>query len=221
LNRPRKAGSANSGDLNIVTKETPKGLVTVRPVCPPGFFGHMEMESGLGHFAHYSSIIKNVNSFETIARRKGGRVTLAVLEPNLIVGYGLCWYPDETDRWNALGELMYEMAAVEVSRNLRGMHLARTVMDVTMDDDFFEDKITYMMGLSWHWDLEGKGLSAAQYRRLMMELYSLYGFREVYTNEPNIALRPENVMMIRVGSRVSEEDQTKFRYLRFGIKPKN
>lgn len=221
MNRPIKAGSAHPGELHIVTKETPRGLVTVHPVCPSGFFDHLEMESGLGHFAHYSSIIKNVDSFETIARRKGGRVTLAVLEPNLIVGYGLCWYPDETDRWNALGELMYEMAAVEVSRNLRGMHLARTVMNVTMDDDFFEDKITYMMGLSWHWDLEGKGLSAAQYRRLMMELYSLYGFREVYTNEPNIALRPENVMMIRVGSRVSQEDQTKFRYLRFGIKPKN
>jgi len=214
-------GVHSDGGNKIVTKETPRGPVWVRPKCPPEYFSQVEMESGLGHFAHYSSIIKNVESFKAIASRNGGRVTLAVLEPNLVVGYGLCWYPDDTDRWSALGELMYEMAAVEVSRNLRGMHLARLVMDVTMDDDFFEDKITYMMGLSWHWDLEGKSLSAVQYRRLMMDLYSRYGFREVYTNEPNIALRPENVMMIRVGSRVSEEDQTKFRYLRFGIKPKN
>jgi len=204
----------------VLTVESPRGRITVRAQYPPGSFKGLEMESGLGHFAHYSSIIKDVNSFEKAAQKRGGRVTLAVLEPNLVVGYGLCWYPDETDRWSLLGDLMYEMAAVEVSRNFRGMRLARLIMDATMDDDFFEDKITYMMGLSWHWDLEGKGMTAAEYRRLMMDLYRRYGFREVYTNEPNIALRPENVMMIRIGSRVSEEDQKRFRYLRFGIKPK-
>lgn len=204
----------------MAVKDTPRGRVTVGGNYPPGSFNGLELEDGLGHFAHYSSIIRNVDSFDEAAHKRGGRVTLAVLEPNLIVGYGLCWYPDETDRWSLLGDLMYEMAAVEVSRNFRGMGIARLVMNVTMDDDFFEDKITYMMGLSWHWDLEGNGLTAAEYRRLMMELYRKYGFREVYTNEPNIALRPENVMMIRVGSRVSEEDQKRFRYLRFGIKPK-
>ena len=52
----------------------------------------------------------------------------------------------------------------------------------------------------------------------MMRLYSRVGFREVYTNEPNVALREENLMMIRVGSRVTPEDRRRFRYLRFGIK---
>lgn len=176
------------------------------------------MEAGLGQFAHYASIIRNVAAFENISRREGGRVTLALFEESLIVGYGICSYPEEGERWRALGDLMYEMAAVEVSRNFRGLHVGRRVMDLAMDDDFYEDKIAYMQGLSWHWDLEGKGLTAAQYRLLMMDLYGPYGFREVYTNEPNLALRPENVMMIRVGSRVSEEDQKRFRHLRFGIK---
>ena len=58
--------------------------------------------------------------------RKEGRVTLALLEPNLIVGYGTCWYPDPDDRWSALGELMYEMGAVEVSRNFRSLQLAES-----------------------------------------------------------------------------------------------
>jgi len=114
---------------------------------------------------------------------------------------------------------MYEMAAVEVSRNFRSLRVGRRIMDVVMDEDFLDDKIAYMNGFSWHWDLEGSGLTAAQYRVMMMELYGKYGFRQVYTNEPNIALKPENVMMIRIGSRVSEEDQKRFRYLRFGIKP--
>ncbi|MEI7450498.1 MAG: N-acetyltransferase [Desulfomonile sp.] len=215
---PSEASNDSERHMKIVVEETHKGTLTFRSHCPPSFIEGLQMESGLGHFAHYSSIIPNVEAFETIARNKAGRVTLALIDPNLIVGYGVCWYPDKEDRWSALGDLMYEMAAVEVSRNFRGLHVGRRIMDLTMDDDFFEDKITYMVGLSWHWDLEGKGLTAAQYRRMMMDLYSLYGFREVYTNEPNITLKPENVMMTRTGSRVSEEDQKRFRYLRFGIK---
>lgn len=114
---------------------------------------------------------------------------------------------------------MYEMAAVEVSRNFRSLQIAGRILEATMNEDFFEDKITYMCGFSWHWDLEGSGMNAVQYRQVMMKLYSRAGFREVYTNEPNIALREENVMMIRVGSRVTSEDRQKFRYLRFGVKP--
>jgi acetoin utilization protein AcuA len=199
--------------------ETPRGPLTIRANCPPGSFGAMTMDDGLGHFAHYSSIIQKVETFDEVARRRGGRVTLALMESHLIVGYGICWYPEPSERWAALGDLMYEMAAIEVSRTFRGIQLGRRIMDSVMDEDFYDDKITYMQGFSWHWDLEGSGLTAAQYRRLMMDLYRPYGFREVYTNEPNIALREEDVMMIRVGSRVSAEDQKRFRYLRFGMKP--
>jgi len=208
-----------SGFLSkTIVVDTPLGAVAVRNNWPPGSMGDLKLEEGLGRFAHYSSIIHNVEAFEVIASRDGGRVTLAVAEPNLIVAYGLCYYPDSDERWSGLGDLMYEMAAVEVSRNYRNFAIGRKVMDLVMDDDFFEDKIVYMTGFSWHWDLEGSGLTPAQYRQKMIRLYSTYGFREVYTNEPNIALRAENLMMIRVGSRVSAEDQRRFRYLRFGIK---
>jgi acetoin utilization protein AcuA len=201
-----------------VIHETPMGKLMIRSNCPPGCYAGLQLEEGLGHFSHYSSIIHKLEAFETIASRKEGRVTLALLEPNLIVGYGTCWYPDSDDRWSALGELMYEMGAVEVSRNFRSLQLAGRILEATLNEDFFEDKITYMCGFSWHWDLEGSGMNAVRYRQMMMKLYSRVGFREVYTNEPNIALREENLMMIRVGSRVTPEDQRRFRYLRFGIR---
>jgi acetoin utilization protein AcuA len=202
----------------ISSHSTPRGETTVRTKCPPGSFGKLKMDEGLGHFAHYSSIIKTVDAFDEISQRKQAIVTLALAEPDQIIGYCVCWYPGADERWSALGELMYEMAAIEVSRNYRGANLAGIMLDATLQDDFFEDKIAYMVGFSWHWDLEGTGLNPAQYRQKMMQLYSRFGFREVYTNEPNIALRVENVMMIRVGSRVSPEDQLRFRHLRFGIK---
>ncbi len=208
---------ANVG--RTIVYETARGKLLIQSNCPPGFYADLKLDEGLGHFSHYSSIIHKLEAFEAISRRKEGRVTLALVEPNVIVGYGTCWYPAPDDRWSALGELMYEMASVEVSRNFRSLQIAGRLLEATMDEDFFEDKITYMCGFSWHWDLEGSGMNAVQYRQVMMKLYRRVGFREVYTNEPNIALREENVMMIRVGSRVAEEDRKRFRYLRFGIKP--
>lgn len=209
----------NSGFVQKkVTHETEKGNLTIWSNCRSELFGGLEMDAGLGKFAHYSSIIQKLEAFEAIARRIGGKITLALTEPNIIVGYNACWYPAPDERWSALGDLMYELAAVEVSRNYRGLSVAAKILELTLDDDFFEDKIAYINGFSWHWDLEGSGLNAAQYRMMMMRLYSPFGFREVYTNEPNIALRDENIMMIRVGGRVSSEDQRRFRYLRFGIK---
>lgn len=199
-------------------EDTSKGRIAIRPNCPKELFSQLRMDEGLGRFSHYSSIIQNMEVFDKIVDKKDGRVTLALAKPNIIVGYVVAWYPGPDERWSALGELMYELAAVETSRNYRGLSLAPKLLGITLEEDFYEDKIAYMCGFSWHWDLEGSGLTAAQYRQKMMKLYARFGFREVYTNEPNIALREENIMMIRVGSRVSPEDQRRFRYLRFGIK---
>ncbi len=196
---------------------TPRGKVTIRSNCRKEFIENLRLDSGLGRFATYSSIIQKIESFESIVNQEGGKVTLAIVEPDLIVGYNVCWYPGSDERWSLLNNLMYEMAAVEVSRNYRGLKLASRLLELTVDGDWFESKIAYMNGYSWHWDLEGAGLTPVQYRKMMMELYSPHGFREVYTNEPNIALRAENIMMIRVGAKVTAEDKLRFRYLRFGM----
>lgn len=202
------------------TFETHCGPVKVCGLCQPDFIKQLKLDGGLGNFSHYSSIIQKLEAFESFSRKKEGRVTLAIWDSDVVIGYCVGSYPAPDDRWAALGDLMYELAAIEVSRNYRGCGLGEKLIGITMSDDFFEDKITYICGYSWHWDLEGKDLSAVQYRSMMKRLYSKFGFREVYTNEPNITLRDENIMMIRVGANVTPEDQMKFRHLRFGMKPK-
>jgi len=112
---------------------------------------------------------------------------------------------------------MYEMGAIEVSRGYRHLHLAQRLAELSVDADFFEDKIAYMNGFSWHWDLDGTGFTMAQYRKMMVNLLKPYGFREYPTNEPNVAMREENVFLSRIGSRVSPRDQRRFRNLLFGI----
>jgi acetoin utilization protein AcuA len=194
-----------------------KGPLLVIPNCPPQLFPEMILDEGLGHFAHYSSIIQKTEAFQKIASAKDGRVAVALFSGNVIVAYAACWYPGPGERWNKLGELMYEMGAIEVSRNFRGAKLSEIIFDALMENDFFEDKIAYMNGFSWHWDLDGTGLTMSDYRKMMMKLFRRQGYKEFITNEPNIALREENVFMARIGARVSEDDKRLFRNLRFGI----
>jgi acetoin utilization protein AcuA len=196
---------------------TSRGPVSIYAPCPPGCFKDLKLEAGLGNFAHYSSIIQKLDVFEKVASARDGRVALALLEDHAVTAYMTCGYPEPDERWSKLGDLMYELATIEVSRNFRHMHIAQTMIGKVLADAFFETKITYMNGFSWHWDLDGTGLTMSQYRQMMIRLLKEFEFQECYTNEPNIAMREENLFMVRVGSKVSEEDQKRFRNLRFGI----
>jgi acetoin utilization protein AcuA len=109
------------------------------------------------------------------------------------------------------------MGAIEVSRNFRKLRIGNRLLERLLAAPLFDDKIAYMNGFSWHWDLDGSAMTIAEYRRMMIRLLNPYGFQEFYTNEPNIAIREENVFMARIGSRVSDEDRGRFRSLRFGV----
>ena len=76
-----------------------------------------------------------------------------------------------------------------------------------------------MVGYSWTWDLEGTQKTVQEYRRMLVELFGSYGFQEFQTNEPNICLKPENIFMGRIGENISQDLQTQFKWLRFGISP--
>lgn len=200
-----------------VRMETPRGVLLFRSLCPPGSFSDLALDSGLGSFPHYSSIIQKLEMFDRIASGEDGNVLLALASGKLVVAYACCYYPPSGERWASLGKLMYEMGAIEVSRNWRNLGIAQRLVQMAMEGDFYEDKIAYMNGFSWHWDLEGTGFTLAQYRQMMISLMKPYGFREYPTNEPNIAIRQENVFLARIGSRVSERDVRRFHRLLFGI----
>ncbi len=213
----RTEASAVSQKKTVI-QETPQGTVVVYPRYPAGHFSRLQLDPGIGNFAHYSSIIQKLEVFDKVALQAEGRVSLALLDDSIVIGYLACWYPEPTERWSKLNNLMYEMGAIEVSRNFREMRIAHTMVDLIVSDEFFEKKIAYMNGFSWHWDLDGSGLSKFEDRKMMLKFLKHWCFEEFYTNEPNIGLRQENLFMARIGSKVSEEDQKRFRDLRFGIR---
>jgi acetoin utilization protein AcuA len=199
--------------------ESPQGRIVIYARSPSGFFGGLRLDEGIGDFAHYSSMIQKLDEFDRIACGKDGRVSIALLEDRVIVGYFACRYPKPTERWSKLGDLMYEMGAIEVSRNFRKLGMARMLIKTVLTEPFIEDKIAYMNGYSWHWDVVGSGYTVAEYRNVHLKLLEPYSFREFRTNEPNISLREENIFMARIGNRVSPEDQNRFKRLIFGRFP--
>jgi acetoin utilization protein AcuA len=197
--------------------DTPEGRVTMCANCPPGFFRRLTIDSVPGNFGTYSSIIQRLEEFENIAAGKDGRVSLALLNEITIVGYLACWRPNAEERWSRLGALMYELGAIEVNRNFRNHGLARRLIKTVMSEPFIEDKIVYMNGYAWTWDVEDSGRMLSEYRDVHLKLLGPYNFREFYTNEPNIRLRDENIFMARIGARVSVEERKRFKRLLLGL----
>jgi acetoin utilization protein AcuA len=139
-----------------------------------------------------------------------------------IIGFGVLAYPDSEDRWIKLGpEKMMEIKALEVCRRWRSAKVAQGILKMILTYPKIEDKIVFLVGYAWTWDLDGTKQSAQQYRNMLIHLYETFGFQEYQTNEPNICLKPENFFMGRVGKNVSQNMINNFKWLRFGLYPEN
>jgi acetoin utilization protein AcuA len=200
--------------------QTPKGAVLIRSFCTPEEIHRCTFDTEFRIYPHYRSLYTKRKSLEKLAVQPGANVVLAVIDHCHIIGFGVLAYPDTGERWIALGpRMMMEIKAIEVVRSRRSAGIAHGLMRMILSHPQIEDKIIYMVGYSWTWDLEGAQKTAQEYRRMLVELFGPYGFREFQTNEPNICLKPENIFMGRIGKNISQDLQTQFKWLRFGIAP--
>ncbi len=110
--------------------------------------------------------------------------------------------------WEGI-ENVYEVA-IEVSSNWRGMGIARRLLAFALELDALEDMILFAIGLSWHWDYEGLGVTVHHYRQIIIDLFATQGFVEYPTTEPNVSMEPGNVLLARIGSRVDQRVASQF-----------
>ena len=198
--------------------ETPLGPVRVFDRCGPAFAAGREMEDGLGTFPSYRSLFATPQGLAALADSNRADLILGLDGEERIVGYCLMREPEEKDFWGRLGSgTLYEIVALEVSRNYRSTKLGRRLLHLGLTNPLVDKRITYMVGYSWTWDLEGTGRTAAEYRMMLRHLLEPYGFKPYPTNEPNVSLRPENIFMARIGPEVDPELVKRFKNLLFGI----
>ncbi len=166
----------------------------------------------------YNSILAKKESLIKAASQPDANVTLAFTENKEIIALSILQYSDSSERWLRVGDrIMMEVSVIEVSRRWRSMGIAGELLHSLMQHPLKEDRIFYMVGYSWTWDLNGTVISAAAYREMMTALFSRHGFQVFKTNEPNILLRPENLFMARIGANISEAVQKQFKKVRFNL----
>src|SRR6266699_1575954 len=180
------------------TLETKKGPLLLRDFCPPSLVERLAADRGLRAFARLPE--REHQLLLNIAKSPDCALSLAHTPTGAIVGEvtlapGDVW-------WEGI-ENVYEVA-IEVSSNWRGLGIAHNLLAFALELDALEDMILFAMGLSWHWDIEGIGLSVYRYRELIARLFASQGFVEYPTTEPNIAMEPANILLARIGSRVDQ-----------------
>ncbi len=199
---------------------TATGEVRIRSDCQPDEIRQYDFDSEFNAKADYRSLYTRKQSLEDNARNAGANVVLALTHPSSIVGFGVLAYPEHGERWSDLGpQIMMEIKAIEVARSWRYKGIASQILKLMVDYPQSEDKIFYMVGYSWTWDLAGTKKTAGEYRVMLMRLFASLGFQEYQTNEPNVCLKPENLFMCRVGKNISQTIKDRFKWLRFGLSP--
>jgi len=199
---------------------TPKGNVCIVSFCSAAEIRKCTFDREFTFHADYKSLYTSRELLEKSAEQPEANVVLALVEQNHIIGYAVLAYPDPEERWADLGpEIMMEVAAIEVSRSWRSHKIAASILKMMVVHPQIEEKIVYMVGYSWTWDLNGTGKTAQQYRQMLINLFKPQGFKEYQTNEPNICLKSENLFMCRVGNNLRQVILDRFKWLRFGLSP--
>jgi acetoin utilization protein AcuA len=197
---------------------TEKGEVRIRSFCTPAEIRKFTFNPQFMAHASYRSLYTKRESLESNAEQKDTSVVVALADEDLIVGFGVLGYPDPDERWARLEpQVMLEVKAIEVARDWRAAGLGKQIVATLLQHPLVEEKIVYMVGYSWTWDLDDTKKTAQQYRRMLIGLFEPFGFIEYQTNEPNLCLKPENIFMGRIGRDVSRDIQNAFKWLRFGI----
>jgi acetoin utilization protein AcuA len=199
---------------------TPKGDIHLYSFCRPEQIEQYRFDRHFGIFDDFKSLFTQRESLTKSAVREDANVVLAISGTKDIIGYGVLDYPDAGERWAEMGErIMMEIKAIEVCRTWRSMGIAHRIMEMMLVNPQIEDKIIYLVGYSWTWDLAGADINAEQYRQKLVDFYRSYGFQEYETNEPNVCLKQENFLMGRIGKNISQMIKDRFKWLRFGLTP--
>lgn len=170
---------------------------------------------GIGAFSRYSpqAADRQHAALVKVAGLAYGRVLVAHLGDQL-VAYLTFHPPEDSSRWASLPQgRILELGGIEVARGFRGMGLARRLMDQAFAPPDFDEVIVYAQAFTWCWDLEGTGMSMAEYRQMMLRLFGVYGFEPYVTDEPNIRYDRASVLLARLGPQRSPALVKQFRAL--------
>ncbi len=198
----KPASSANIE--RVKTYKTPQGPVFLRTRCMPEFVQALNVDDGMRAFARLPE--REHQLLVSIARKPESRLTLAYTSSGTIVGQATL---APLDSWWQDIDNAHEIA-VEVSSSWRTFGIAHQLLALALEFESLEEYLILGLGLSWHWDYRGLGITPFRYRELIARLFAAHGFTEYLTSEPNIRMDPANILVARLGSRLVQESVNQF-----------
>ena len=196
--------SGNTRNSPVKTYKTPAGPLFLRSCCSPAFVEGLKADEGLCAFARLPE--REHHLLLSLARQPENRLTLAYTATGKIVGQATLAPLDHW--WQDIGNA-YEIA-VEVSAGWRKLGIAHYLLSLALEFESLEEYLILGLGLSWHWDYEGLGISRFHYREMIARLFAAHGFAEYLTSEPNIRMDPANILVARLGRCLGEESMNRF-----------
>jgi acetoin utilization protein AcuA len=177
-----------------------------------------DLDEGIGDFGDFCSLLPRKESMLNASRDSETKLCLAVDSSQRIVAYCLRRPPNCDERWAEMTPpVLFEILA-ETARGWREAKLMKALLSLLFSEPGNDQRILYIVGYSWTWDMQGTGKDPMQYRETLKSLLAPHGFREYPTNEPNVSLREENILMARIGEGIERPTRKRFTNLLFGIR---
>ncbi len=209
--REEQAAPPKKNELDI---DSPKGIISLENYYPAEKLEQLTVDPGIRMFSR-NNPDRQKKALVKVARLEGGNVIAGIVD-DLLVSYIGMHHPSERERWGKPGyPWLFELGAIEVSRNYREIGLAENMLQLTFDDPFYDDKVVLTTAFTWHWDLEGTGMDKMRYRELFIHLAEKFSFIEMATDEPNVTMDSANLFLVRLGKNVSFSNYQKFAGLLF------
>jgi GNAT superfamily N-acetyltransferase len=186
------------------TLKTSAGPLFLRSCCPPALIEGLRPDEGLRAFARLPE--REHQLLLRLASQPQNRITLAYTATGSIVGQATLAPLDAW--WQGIDNALE--VAVEVSPPWRKMGVAHALLSLALEFETVEEYLIIGLGLSWHWDYEGLGMSRFHYREMIARLFAAHSFAEYLTAEPNIRMDPANILVARLGRRLGAEQMKQF-----------
>lgn len=203
----------NSKSLLAIERHAPEIEVLVDPDVE--VFRRSAIAPGMGILYRYhpDADRRLAEGFPRFMQTDQGRLVVA-RSGHDIVGYAVIVRPDPQERWGSPGAPdLWELGFIEVARGWRRRAIGRKLLRACFADGAFDDRIVVATAYAWHWDLEGTGLSKAEYRKMLERYFGSEGFEPFRTDEPNIGEDSANRLLVRIGPRVKPEARARFQAL--------
>jgi len=192
--------------------------ITIKSFCSPDDIALLSLKETFVESNSYNPILSKKESLVSASLQQDVNVTIAYTGEKKIIGISILQYPSPEERWVKIeNRVMMEVSVVEVAAEWRSRGISKKLFELLFDHPLRERRIIYMVGYSWTWDVSGAGISVIEYRNMLINLFSNFGFRIFPTNDPNVLLCTENIFMARIGADISDNVKMKFKLLRFNM----